>query len=295
MSQRILFGLFLFPAVAVLSSTPITAADDETYNLRGPAPKKGDIIVYETKETDKDAVRKLKSGDNTTEDRFDEIVTKRKEIEILAVNGNEITRTRTKVLKDSTEEIRQKGKRTFQRTTPNKLDGQYIYSDLTKNGWKHSLEDTAPNDEQKKALADYQPFKIDDVLLPEGKVKIGHEWKIDAAQFQKLFGTKIRDVSGGGTGKFTKVEKDGDDQVAILEIDFDIAGKMNDDGVNLDLKLAAKGTTRRSLKTGYDLSSKSEGKLSLKGKGEIEGEKIEVEYSSKVSEVETWKLKEAKP
>src|SRR5262249_30506266 len=159
----------------------------------------------------KDAVRKIKTGDNTIEDRFDDMTTKHMEIEILAVDGQQISRTRTKVLKDSTEESRQKGRRMVRQTTPNKLDRQYIYSELTVKGWKHSLEDAQPTAEQKKALAEYHAFKIDDVLLPEGKFKVGHEWKIDASQFQKLFGTKVRDMTGGGNGKFVKVEKSGDD------------------------------------------------------------------------------------
>jgi hypothetical protein len=294
MLQRIVLGVFLLPVIAFVNSTPTTAADDETFDLRGPAPMKGQVIIYESKEYDKDAVRKIKTGDNTIEDRFDDVTTKRTEVEILAVDGQQILRTRTKVLKDSTEESRQKGKRTVRRTTPNKLDGQYIYSELTAKGWKHSLEDAQPTAEQKKALAEYHPFKIEDVLLPEGKFKVGHEWKIDAAQFQKLFGTKVSDMTGGGKGKFVKVEKDGDDLLAVLEFDFDIAGKMNDDGLTLEMKLAAKGTTKRSLKTGHDLFAKSEGKLSLKGKGEVDGEKIEVDFTSKVLEEETWKLKEPK-
>lgn len=290
MSRRLPVGLL----ACALAAAPAFGADDETYDLRGPAPKKGDVITHEVRSLTKDAVRTVKLGDKAVSDRFSELRVKERELEVLAVEGGEIARLRIKVLKDVTEETRQKGKRTAKQVTPNKLDKQFIYSERVKGEWKNTLEDAKPTKEQKESLADLQPFKIEDVLLPTGKVKVGHEWKIDAAQFQKILGKKVRDLTGGGTGRFVKVEKDGDEPVAVYEINFDITAKMDEDGSPLEMKLAAKQTTKRSLKTGYDLSSKSDGRLALKGKTDIDGEQAEIDFTGTIDETETWKLKGSK-
>jgi hypothetical protein len=282
----------LLPAFGFASA--VAAADEEAYDLRGPAPKKGQVITYEAKSSDKDAVRTIKAGDRTIEDKFDEVTTIKKEIEVLGVEGHDITKMRTKVLKYVADEIRTKGKRTSKKSTPNKLDGQFIYSEMVKGNWKHTLEDVKPTDEQKKALKEYQPFKSEDALLPEGKVKVGGEWKVTTEQFKKVFGTKIQDLTGTGTGKLVRVEKGDDGPIAIIDMDFVVTGKSKDEDTTLEITLSAKQTTRRSLKTGYDLTTHAEGKLALKGKADIDGEKVDVEFAARVEEDESWKLKEPK-
>src|SRR5450755_2532681 len=118
--------LRLVSALALLYMTGLLRAEDE-HDIRGPAPVKGQVIALNSTTIYKDAVRTIKTGDQTINDKFKEVVTREKEISILAVEGSEITRFRTKILKDSSEESRPKGKRTVRETSKNKLDGQIIY------------------------------------------------------------------------------------------------------------------------------------------------------------------------
>lgn len=271
----------------------VRAADDE-YDLRGPASIKGQVISLSSKTNYKNAVRKMKAGDNSFEDRFNDMTTKEKETEVLAVENGVATRVRVKVTKDVSEETRTKGKRMARKTQPNRLDGQILFGELVKGKWKYSLDDASPTPEQKRALKEYQPFRGEDELLPAGKVKVGHEWKLGSEQFQKLLGNQLQDINAKGTGKFLRVENDGDDQIAIIEIDFELTGKSEDEGLKTEMKLSGKHTLHRSLKTGYDIKGSGVGKMSMKGGGEIDGQKVEIEFNADIVDEETSKVKSSR-
>lgn len=150
-----------------------------------------------------------------------------------------------------------------------------------------------PTPQQKKALLEFQELKSEDALLPTGKHKVGYEWKIESAQFQKAFGKKIKDVSGKGNGKFLRLDNLDGEEVAVLDIDFEIADKMDDDEMKMDIKVAGKQTIFRSLKTGYDVKGTGDVKMTAKGKGEIEGTKVELDFSANIHDDETSKVKTA--
>jgi ribosomal protein S6E (S10) len=282
------FGLV---AVTLLSSSAVVRAAEEEYDLRGPAPVKGQIITLSSKTNYKNAVRTIKTGGNTIEDRFNEVTTKEKETEVLAVENGVATRVRVKVVKDVSEESRAKGKRTARATRPNRLDGQVLFGELVKGEWKYTLDDVTPTPEQKRALKEYQPFRAEDELLPSGKVKVGHEWEIGKEQFQKVLGNQLTDIDAKGSAKFLRVEKDGDDSIAILEMKFELTGKTEEDGLKMEMKLSGKHQIHRSLKTGYDIKESGTGKMSVKGKGEIDGEKVEIDFSADIVDEETSKVK----
>ena len=263
----------------------------EEFDLRGAAPVKGQVIEFSNKTNYKNAVRKSKSAESSREERFDEVTTKEKETEVLAVENGVATRVRVKITKDISEETRVKGKRTARKGRENRLHGQVLFGELAKGEWKYTLDDVTPTAEQKLALKEYSPFRGEDELLPKGKIKIGEQWKIGSAEFQKVLGNQLRDIKATGTGKLLRVEKDGDDTIAIMEIDFTLTGKGDDDGLIMEVTIAAKNTIHRSLKTGYDVKGIGTGKLTIKGKGEIEGE---IEFTADVSDEETSKVKSSR-
>lgn len=269
-------------------------AADEVYDLRGPAPIKGQIITLANKTNYKNALRTIKSGDRAIEDRFNDVTTKERETEVLAVENGSATRVRVKVVKDVSEETRVKGKRMARSARPNRLDGQILFGELTKGEWKYTLDDVTPTPEQKRALKEFQPFRGEDELLPKEKVKIGHTWKIGTPEFKKVLGSQFRELDAKGTGKLLRIEKVGEEQVAVMEIEFELSGKSDDDGLAMDIKIAAKNTIHRSLKTGYDIKGAGIGKLAIKGKGEIDGQKIEMEFTADVADEETAKVKSSR-
>jgi hypothetical protein len=257
------------------------APTDELYDLRGPNPEKGQIFTITEKSTTKDAKRTVKGPDGApTVEVFDESSSKKKEVEVLAVDGFDITKMRTKIIQDQREETRP-GKGRRQRlgtTTAGQLEGQYIYSVRTKMGWKNSLEDAEPTDKQKKSLKEYEPFKEEDVFYPKDRMKVGHEWKIDQALFERVFGPQMDDLTGSGTGKFLRVLKADGEDVAEVELQFELAGTSKEEFLILDIKMKGKVTVHRSLKYGFDRSSKSELTMSMKGKGAAGEQIIEVQY-----------------
>ncbi|MCE9529577.1 MAG: hypothetical protein K8T89_00320 [Planctomycetes bacterium] len=255
------------------------AGAEEEYDLRGPAPIKGQIYTLTAKSTGKDLTRTFTVMGKSAEERFSEITTKKKEIEVLSVQGFEISKMRTKILQDQRDEIVRKGKRDVKKSVERDLNGQIIYSERMKTGWKNSLEDVSPTDKQKKLLKEYTPFKEEDILYPAGKVKVGHEWKIDPELFARVLANQFESMKATGTGKFLRVEKvDGEDQ-AVLEMEFQITGKEKEESLILDVVMKGKGIVYRSLKHGFDRKSTTVLQMSMKGGGEVDGQKIEVEFT----------------
>jgi hypothetical protein len=279
-------------AVACAGLVPLAGlADDETYDLRGPAAEKGQICVIAAKSIGKDLVRKFGVQEKTFEEKFDEIGSKKKEVEILAVEGNETVRLRTKVVKDQREETARRGKKEFKRTNNGSLHGQIVYSERTKTGWKNTLEDVKPDEKQKRALKEFVPFREDDAFLPKEKVKVGHTWNIEQAAFAKAFGSHLEDMRGKGTGKFQRVEKGDDETIAVIEVEFEVTGKSKDDEMTLDVTLKGKGTSHRSLKLGFDRKSTMFLKVAMKGGGERDGEKVDFEFNGTIDGDDTVELK----
>jgi hypothetical protein len=283
----------LISAILLTFSASARAADDE-YDLRGPASVKGQIISLSAKTNYKNAVRTMRVGDRAIEDRFNDVTTKEKETEVLAVDNGVATKVRIKIAKDVSEETRSKGKRMARTTRQNRLDGQILFGELVKGEWKYSLDDAAPTPEQKRALKEYQPFRGEDELMPSGKVKVGHEWKLTSEQFKRFLGNQFNDINATGKAKFLRVEKDGDDSIAIVELEFELSGKGEEEGLKMEMKMTGKHTVHRSLKTGYDIKATGTGKMTMKGGGEIDGQKVEIDFTADVVDEETSKVRSSR-
>jgi len=282
---------FSIPLVLLVAAATMTQAE-ELYDLRGPDPVKGQVYVVSAKSTGKDLTRTIKFMDQTINDKFDEIIRKKKEVEVLATKGDEITRMRTKIVQDVREEITRKGKRKDKlKSTERELQGQYVYSERTAKGWKNSLEDVTPSDKQKQDLKDYVPFKEEDIFYPKEKVKVGHSFTIDPKLFEKVMGHQFENFKANGSGKFVRVEKKDDDEIAIIEVEFEMTGKSKEDDLLLDVSIKGKGTVERSLKHGFDRRSVTTSTMSMKGGGENDGQKIEVEFSGTTNTEDLVELK----
>lgn len=267
----------------LLSSGSLWA--DESYDLRGPPPKKGQVFRETNKFTMKKADISLGlGGDAKLDGKMDMVAYTEKEVEFLGVDGRNITKLRTKVLKDETDRVTTIGGMTEKETDKKALEGEYVLSELKQKTWKHVLEDTKPNEKQAKELKNFDEPQNDDDLYPAEKVKIGHAWKIEPTAIKKLLGSKVTDATGKGNSKFLRVEKLGDEMCAVIESDIDVKAKMKDDDDNeYSIEMKGKILSHRSIEMGVDMKFTIDGTATFAGKVEQDGQKADVKFSGKMT------------
>ena len=253
------------------------ARQDETYDLRGPAPKKGQVYVNKSTMRVKNADLTIKAGGQTLDIKQSMTMSGHEEEKVLAVEGRQVTKSQAKIIKDTVDTVASFGGQQMTDTKKNELQGEVIISERTGEGkWKHSLVDNKPTDEQKKELDKRLGPESEDDLYPAEKVKPGHTWTVDAAAMKKFFGNSFTDVKGKMAQKFVKVEDLDGEACAVIESKGPIKAKMKDEDAKLEVELELKSTTWRSLKTGIDLKAKYEGKIKMSGKQKMDGIEAEV-------------------
>ena len=263
------------------------AADDETYDLRGPAPKKGQVFVTKEVSKIKNANLEATVGGQTIKLKQTMTETTEEEVKFLAVDGRNVTKAQTKIVKKITEVGDEEGK-------ADELEGEVLISERLGEGkWKHTLVDNKPSAKQKKKLDRRTGPETDDELYPEAKVKVGHAWTVDAAAMKKFLGNDFTDISGKLKQKFVKVETVDGEECAVIESSGAIKGKMTDEDDDvLDVELTVtKVTTWRAIKTGVDIKSKMEGRLKLAGKKKIDGADAELTLEGPLVVDSTTKMK----
>ena len=267
------------------------AADEEAYDLRGPAPKEGQTFVSK-------GVMKIKNADTTMKVMGQDIAmkvtlveTSEEEATVLAMKGRDVSKCKTKVVESKTAMTATFGGQDMEHTEPNALEKEVIISERDGKSWKHSLLDVKPNDKQKKELDARNGIENDDDLYPEKKVPVGHTWTVDAAALAKLLGNSFTDVKGKVKQKFVKVEELNGEKVAVVESDAKVTAEMKEDGEpTVDVEMDMKITTWKSLKTGVAVKEGFEGKIKLAGTVKIEDAKAEMTLSGPFSGESTTKL-----
>ena len=252
-------------------------ADDEAYDLRGPAPRKGDVTVSKTVFKIKNAEVTLKVAGMKVDAKQTLTASGEEELKVLAVKGRQVTKAQTKVTREQIEAVTSIGGAEMADKKAGDLEGETILSERTGEGkWKHTLVDTKPNDKQKKELDKRVGPENEDDLYPEGKVKAGHAWTVDASALQRQFGGSITDLKGKIKMKFVKVEDVNGETCAVIEMAGVIKGVAKEEEGDLDVELDLKGTTWRSAKTGLDVKDKAAGTIKMSGKVEMDGVKVDL-------------------
>jgi len=277
-----MFARILAISLAVAGCSVASAAD-ETYDLRGPAPMKGqksrDVLTF----TMKKASISLDLGNDVKFDgKVDMTTVTETEDEILAVDGRKVTKLRTKIIKDEAKRKTTIAGDTTDETDKKALVGEIVFSELTKDGWKHSLEDATPSDKQKKELKDFDNPESDDDLYPAEKIKVGHEWNIDPSAFKKVLGSNISDAKGTGKAKFLRIEKYADEECAVLEMDLDVTAKLKQEDSLLDVAIKGKVKIYRSIASAIDLKFNIDGTAKFSGTVEEDGMKVNMTFGGKM-------------
>jgi hypothetical protein len=268
------------------------AADDETYDLRGPAPEKGQVFISKGTLKIKDADTTIKVAGQTLTMKMTLLMTSEEEAKVLAVKDRDVTKCQTKVIKERADITATFGGEDMKHTEPTALESETIISERDGDKWKHSLVDTKPTDKQKKELDSRNGIENDDELYPKEKVKVGHTWTVDATALNKLLGNSFTDIKGKVSQKFTKIDEVDGEKVAVIDSTAKITGKMKEDGEpTVDVEMEMKITTWRSIKTGVAVKEKYEGKIKLAGTVKMDDVKAEMTLSGPISGDSTTKLK----
>ncbi|MBA4188319.1 MAG: hypothetical protein C0467_09965 [Planctomycetaceae bacterium] len=269
------------------------AAEDKTYDLRGPAPTKGQVFVSKMTLKIKDADTTLKVMGQTLKLKMTMNVLGEEEQKVLAVDGRNVTKCQSKIVKERAEITTDFGGMKQEMTQPTELEGEIVISERAGDKWKHSLVDTKPTDKQKKELDNRNGIENEDDLYPAEKVKVGHMWKVEAKALTKLFGNSFTDIKGELSQKFAKLEEVDGEQCAVVESEGSVKGKMkDDDGMpTLDVEMDLKVKSWRSLKTGVEVKGTFEGKIKLAGKQKIDDAPVDITLSGPLSGESATKLK----
>lgn len=268
------------------------AADDEAYDLRGPAPEKGQVYVSKGTLKIKDADTTIKIAGQKLDIKMTLLVSSEEEAKVLAVSGRDVTKCQTKVVKERADVTATFGGMENTQTEPTALEKETIISERDGKKWKHSLVDTKPTDKQKKELDSRNGIENDDDMYPKEKVKVGHTWTVDGAALNKMLGNSFTDIKGKVSQKFAKIDEVDKEKVAVIESTAKITGKMKDDGEpTVDVEMEMKITTWRSLKTGVAVKESFTGKIKLAGTVKMDDMKAEMTLSGPISGDSTTKLK----
>jgi hypothetical protein len=288
-------GVFLAAVVTSGAANRSTAGDDKTYDLRGPAPTKGQVFISKMTLKIKDADTTLKVMGMALKGKVTMNMVGEEEQKVLAVEGRNVTKCQSKINKESAEITFDLGGANDTKSVPTELEGEVVISERTGDGkWKHSLVDTKPTEKQKKELDNRNGIENDDELFPAEKIKPGHTWKVEAKALTKLFGNSFTDIKGELNQKFLKVEDFSGEECAVVESTGVVKAKMKDEEgqPNLEVEMDLKVTAWRSIKTGIDLKETIGGKIKLSGSQKLDDMKIDITMSGPLSGESTTKIKQ---
>jgi hypothetical protein len=200
--------------LAALGYAPAPLA--EGYLLRGPAPKKGTVLIFTEKHRDEpDGGRK--GGWADREHR----------IELLEVEGRRATRQRVEIRKydweDTNGNVFKDNK--FAGTQDCRFEG---------GAWKHS--------------SDIKPWVADDVFFPARAVKVGARWTVPEeelkAHMKERFRIEVKSCSAKGL--FRRIETVDGEPCAVVEVEWTIDCMLG----GSRFRQTVKQTFRRGLRTG---------------------------------------------
>src|SRR5262245_51430063 len=124
----LLGGLAVVLAAAGAWNRPAVAQDDKTYDLRGPAPEKGQVFTSTMTLKIKDADTTLKVAGQTLKLKMTMDMIGEEEQKVLAVDGRNVTKCQSKIIKERADISTDLGGG-MAMTESTKLEGEIIISE----------------------------------------------------------------------------------------------------------------------------------------------------------------------
>ncbi len=249
---------FVFPYIRNYA----TSFRGEKVDLRGPAPRPGDML-HKSARFEADLADAKVSITHATEE----------EITVDSVDGRSVTKFRTKYTKNT----RTKNLPGRKHEEDEALAGSTVLSEKIGDRWRHSLANSGGNQKQKDALAEEQGWD-DQEDIPAGKQAVGCVWDEKASSLMKLLGpsSSILSASGSIRNTFVRIEQYQGERCAVIEGKGQVTFKTDSGTMTLDVST----TTYRSLESGYDLKEAHDGQMLQKTKEGVEV-KTHVRYDGK--------------
>jgi hypothetical protein len=280
------------PPVALCLAFLAGCSSGPPQDLRGPGPQKGQTFREEFTVAMKNGKIVIHAAGERVEGSFDSTATLVEDNEILEVDGRQVTKQQTTFVTDeSSESIVIAGEKDG-KTERGSLMGEKVLRERKDGRWKNTLVGKEPTAEQKKELDSLDPLENNDELTPEGKVKPGHTWKVDAARMHKFMGPRFTGLSGDASMTFEKTTTLDGESCALIKVTMNVKGKILDDENNeVTAEISASGPTYRSLKSGHDLKTSLSGTAKLTGTIVADGQKLQTEIHGPITVEGTTTLK----
>lgn len=248
--------------------TSLEGTKSGLHDLRGAACRLGDVVRSTS-------VFKLSNGrllfaterqrlTGSGDVRFERI----EESEVLALNGNEVTKCKQALILD-----KQENSFDFSGSTPfdfgakrtstverNVLEGQAILYESQSGGWRKTLVGKPPSFEQQKSLQVLDLWEFDGTIYPKESVPLGHSWTVDGARLTRLLGPNFEIASGNATLTFEKMAEYEGEPCAQIAVKLQAKGSARDANKGeLLIEVEATGQLYRSLAKGIDLKTNLQG------------------------------------
>lgn len=263
----------------------VSFAQEETYDLLGPAIKKGETLRLTSKMVMKGADMTIEVAGQTLKGKADMTGVDEERVTILEADGHLITKTRTDVVKDKVTTKRSILGDSEEQTEDGPLVGRFITStwDKKEKDWKNTLEGKAPTEKQTEELDTYLPLWHEEALFPKEKVKVGHKWEPPIEDWGTAFGGKMKNIEGKVESTFTKVMDFKGQKCAVIESTVKFKGRLPKEKEPLDVVIEGKLISYRSLKTGLDVEETFKGEFEFSGELNEDGMKIRLTMAGPVT------------
>ncbi len=257
----------------VAPAAPLEPAVEMTYDLLGPAPQAGETItVTETMKIENGTIDLAFQGQNlegTTEVEGSTVSV----VQIVSAEGYQITAYNVSVTSD---EVRSSGEMAGQ-VQDEEQEGELVGRTVNlvmadDETWTRELAGRRASIEQQDEIDRMSGSTPDSLVFPSEPVAIGHRWKIRNEALAPILGGSVENPLGSATLRFTGVEEYDGEQVAVIEVSFDVEGDTKLEGdIEAQVHMVATGVIRRSLATGLDRVFDLEGTFEMQASPEQEG------------------------
>ncbi len=254
-----------------------------TYDLRGPGPMVGQVYSTEETITMTNGTMTLTAGGMTETFPCKMTILSSEVEEVLALEKGEITRARTRIIRQEEHQTVHVDGRDETNTETSPLQGETVECAKVGGQWKITLVGKTPDSKQAKELKEFPtPDQVVD-YYPAGPVKLGHRWTMDASKLKKMMGSNSQFESGNCKVLFEKITDVDGELCALLTEELQLQGKAPTEGGDVargEMKVA--GSSLRSLKRWFTLNSRLTGTITFTETITVQGQKVERKISGPI-------------
>jgi hypothetical protein len=235
---------------SVLLGSPSSVADDELFDVRGPAIRPG-IVIRSTSKSSCKPMRLTYTFEGAPRSSSSFEFGREYEVNYVveAAEDRQVTKARVRIVKNVSTYTTTRGDEEFIDHKVDRLEGREIVSELGKNGWTHRLAEGEPTKEDTEALRAQSEFE-DESWYPQGKIRIGASWTMPPNHLARAFapGDELK-VTGDLKARLVEVRNFEGEPCAVIRTTGPVRGTFRKEGERANLELELETTEFRSLRT----------------------------------------------